>query len=173
MHNFFFRLSKAGKVKDNGQMWPEFEFVRDFTSVLVIGKFEDNLIKTEGAIVSTTFSLLEVYGENFRQSRANNSNSPIRPKIELVPNFMPVLVTCKFEDDPIKTEGVSCPQHFPNCKSMGAFDCHGNQGFDPICPKTLRSLSPTPVMLHISLKVWTTDHCYTISSPCEPMAQVS
>ena len=32
---------------------------------------------------------------------------------------------------------------------MGAFCCHGNQSFDPICPKTLCSLSPTPVMLHI------------------------
>ena len=35
--------------------------------------------------------------------------------------------------------------HFPHCKSMGAFCCHGNQCFDPVCPKTLRSLSPTPV----------------------------
>ena len=32
---------------------------------------------------------------------------------------------------------------------MGAFCCHGNQNFDLICPKTLCSLSPTPVMLHI------------------------
>ena len=32
---------------------------------------------------------------------------------------------------------------------MGAFCCHGHQSFDPICPKTLCSLSPTPMMLHI------------------------
>ena len=32
---------------------------------------------------------------------------------------------------------------------MGAFCCHGNQSFDPICPKTLCSLSPTLMMLHI------------------------
>ena len=38
---------------------------------------------------------------------------------------------------------------FPHYKSMGPFYCHGNQSFDPICPKTLCSLSPTPVMLHI------------------------
>ena len=38
---------------------------------------------------------------------------------------------------------------FPHYKSTGAFCCHGNQSFDPICPKTLCSLSPTPVMLHI------------------------
>ena len=34
-------------------------------------------------------------------------------------------------------------------KSMGAFCCHRNQRFDPICPKTLCSLFPTLVMLHI------------------------
>ena len=39
--------------------------------------------------------------------------------------------------------------HFPHYKSMGAFCCHGHQSFDSICLKTLRSLSPLPVMLHI------------------------
>ena len=39
--------------------------------------------------------------------------------------------------------------HFPNYKSMGYFCCHGHQSFDPICLKTLCSLSPPPVMLHI------------------------
>ena len=39
--------------------------------------------------------------------------------------------------------------HFPHYKSMGAFCCHGHQSFDPICLKTLCSLSPSPVMLHI------------------------
>ena len=32
---------------------------------------------------------------------------------------------------------------------MGAFCCHGHQSFDPISLKTLCSLSPSPVMLHI------------------------
>ena len=40
-------------------------------------------------------------------------------------------------------------QHFPNFKSMGAFCCHGHQSFGPICLKTLCSLSPPLVMLHI------------------------
>ena len=39
--------------------------------------------------------------------------------------------------------------HFPHYKSMGAICCHGHQSFDPICLKTLCSLSPLPVMLHI------------------------
>ena len=39
-----------------------------------------------------------------RCSRANNSkvNNPIWPKFELVRAFMPVLITCKFDKDPIK-----------------------------------------------------------------------
>ena len=36
--------------------------------------------------------------------------------------------------------------------SMGDFSCHGNQSFNPICPMTYSSLSPTPVMLHTCLK---------------------
>ena len=39
--------------------------------------------------------------------------------------------------------------HFPHYKSMWAFCCHGHQSFDPISLKTLCSLSPPPVMLHI------------------------
>ena len=40
---------------------------------------------------------------------------------------------------------------------MEDFCCHGNQTFDPICPKTLCSLSPTPVMLHIKFdRDWAT-----------------
>ena len=38
---------------------------------------------------------------------------------------------------------------FSHYKSMGAFCGHGNYSFDPICPKTLCSLSPTPMMLRI------------------------
>ena len=39
--------------------------------------------------------------------------------------------------------------HFPHFKLMGAFCCHGHQSFDPICLKTLCSLSPPPVMINI------------------------
>ena len=53
----------------------------------------------------------------------------------------------------IKRIGSKTPEkrwrhHFPHYGSMGAFCCHGNQSFGPICPKTLCSLSPTPMMLH-------------------------
>ena len=84
--------------------------------------------------------------EIFRCWRAANSvvSGPIWPKFELVRDFMHVLVTCKYKKDWITNN-----HHFPHCKSVGAFCYHGLQSFDPICPKTLCCLSPTPMMRHI------------------------
>ena len=58
--------------------------------------------KHEGAIKSTKFSLLQVYGTNFHRSRASNSKAihPIWPKIKLVQDFIPFLVTKKTEKEP-------------------------------------------------------------------------
>ena len=65
---------------------------------------------------------------------------------------------------------------FPHYKSMGAFCCHGNQSFYPICPKTLCSLSPTPVMLHIKFdQDWPfiSFLCTVICRPCSHRARES
>ena len=48
-----------------------------------------------------------------------------------------------------KTTEKRWRHRFPHYKSMGDLCCHGNQSFDPICPKTLCRLSPTLVMVHI------------------------
>ena len=34
---------------------------------------------------------------------------------------MLVLITCKFDEDPIKMKALSCPQHFLRYKSVGKF----------------------------------------------------
>ena len=87
----------------------------------------------------------------FRRSRTANSvvSDPVGPKFELVLNFMHVLITCKYKRTWPDTTEKRWRHRFPHYKSVGAFCCHGNQSFDPICPKTLGSISPTPVMLHI------------------------
>ena len=54
---------------------------------------------------------------------------------------------------------------FPHYKSMGVFCCHGHQSFDPICPKTLRSLSAIPMILHIKSKMISNDQELTQSDP--------
>ena len=55
----------------------------------------------------TSFSPLQVYGIFFIRSRAANSAvlGPIWLNFELVRDVMDVLVTCKYEEDPIKNEG--------------------------------------------------------------------
>ena len=56
----------------------------------------------------TRFLPLEVYGDFSRCSRAANSTvlGPIWPNFELVRDVMGVLVTCKYEEYPIKNEGA-------------------------------------------------------------------
>ena len=44
-----------------------------------------------------------------------------RPEIELVPAFMPVLVTSNFDDDSIKNEQASMETAFSHYKFMGSF----------------------------------------------------
>ena len=63
---------------------------------------------------------------------------------------MHVLVTCKYKKDRIKNQWDKVETSFFLIISQWVnFCCHGNQSFDPICPKTLCSLFPPPVMLHI------------------------
>ena len=115
--------------------------------VLVTSNFDDDSIETERASMETAFSHYKSMG----RSRAANSvvSGPIWLKFELDRDFMHVLVTCKYEKDRIKSNREKVETSFSHYKSIGAFCCHGNQSFDPICPKTLCSLFPTPVMLHI------------------------
>ena len=76
--------------------------------VLDTCKNEEDPIKNEGARLFTRFLLLEVYGDFSRRSSADNSAvlGPIWPNFELVRDIMDVLVTCKYEEDPIKNEGA-------------------------------------------------------------------
>ena len=76
--------------------------------VLVTYKNEVDSYKNEGARVVTRFLPLQVYGDFSRRSRAANSAvlGRIWPKFELVRDIIVVLVTCKYEEDPIKNEGA-------------------------------------------------------------------
>ena len=51
----------------------------------------------------------------------------IRPELELIRDFMPVLVTSKFDEDPIKHEHASLETPFSHYKYMGNFlDAQGH-----------------------------------------------
>ena len=134
----------------SGLIRPKIELDRAFISVLVTSNFVADSIKNERASIETPFSYYK-YWKLFRRSRAANSvvGGPNWPKFALVRDFMHVLVTCKYKKDRLKTTEKRLRHRFPHYKSMGAFCCHGHQSFYPICLKTLCSLSPPPVMLHI------------------------
>ena len=53
--NIVFSALKASNSKVNGPIWPEFELIRDVMPVLVTCKFEEDSIKSEVAILRTTF----------------------------------------------------------------------------------------------------------------------
>ena len=91
--------------------------------------------------------------EIFKKLNSANSvvSGPILPKFELVPDFTPVFVTCKYKKDQIKTTKKRWRHRFPNYKSMGAFCCHGNQSFDPT-PQNLMQTFPHPS--YATHKVW-------------------
>ena len=83
---------------------PKFELIQALMHVLLTCKNEVDQIKNEGARVFTRFLPLYVYGDISRRSRAANSAvlGPIWSNFELVRDAIDVLVTCKFEEDPIK-----------------------------------------------------------------------
>ena len=54
----FSNRSRAANSAVLGQIWPKFELVRDILVVLITCKYEEDLIKNEGARVDTTFSPL-------------------------------------------------------------------------------------------------------------------
>ena len=47
-----------GMYEANSPIWPEMGLIQDFMPVLIIYKFEEEPIKTTGAIMSTTFFLV-------------------------------------------------------------------------------------------------------------------
>ena len=72
--------------------------------VLVTSKLDEDLIKNERASLETPFSHYKSMGNFSDAQRAPNSvgSGPIWRKLEFVRDFMPVLVTCKFEKDLIR-----------------------------------------------------------------------
>ena len=115
--------------------------------VLVTSNFDDNSIKNEQASMATPFSHYKSMG----CSRAANSvvSSPIWPKCNLFEILCMSSLPASIKRIGSKATEKRWNHHFPHYKSMGAFCCHGHQCFDPICLKTLCSLSPPPVILHI------------------------
>ena len=127
---------------------PKIQLDQAFMPVLVNSNFDDESIKNERASTETAFShyksmgnVLDAQGQLTLQSVVQSGrNSAI-----LCMSSLPASIK-RIESKAIEKRWR---HHFPHYKSMGAFCCNGHQCFDPICRKTLCSLSPPPVTLHI------------------------
>ena len=133
----------------SGLIQPEIELDQAFMPVLVTSNFDDDSIKNERASMKTPFSHCKCMGNVFQGQltlysvvrAGRNSNSFKILCMSLLPASIKRIGSKAIEK--------RWRHHFPHCKSMGGFCCHGHQSFDPICLKTLCSLFPSPVMLHI------------------------
>ena len=146
-----FRHSRASNSKMSGLIWPKIEFDQVFMSVLVTSNFDDDSIKNERASMETPYSHYKSMG-NFLDAQGQLTlKSVVRSGRNL--NLFEILCMSSLRAS-IKRIGSKATKkrwrhHFPHYKSMGAFCCHRHQSFGPICLKTLCSLPPPPVMLHI------------------------
>ena len=95
-------------METSGRIWPNFELIQALIQVLITCKYKKDPIKKSGENVMTSFSPLKGYGDFSRPSRVANFAilGPIWPNFELIQDVMNVLVTCKYEEDPIKNEGA-------------------------------------------------------------------
>ena len=120
--------------------------------VLVTSNFDDDSIKNERASMETPFShykymgnFLDAQGQltpkSVVQSGRNSNSSDILCMSSLPASIKRIRS---------KATEKRWRHHFPPLQVNGGFCCHGHQNFYPICLKTLCSLSPPPLMLHIN-----------------------
>ena len=95
-----FRHSRTGNTKANIPIWPKCELAE----ILCLSWSPLSLMKIRSKLKA--LSVGQCQNGHVRKSRASNSemNGPISPKFEIIRDFIIVLVTCKFNEDPIKSE---------------------------------------------------------------------
>ena len=97
-------------METSGRIWPNFELIQASMHVLIACKYEKDQMKNSGENVMTSFSPLNVYGIFFRRSRAANSavHGRISPNFKLIQALMYIIITCKYEMNPIKKLSRKC-----------------------------------------------------------------
>ena len=146
-----FHHSRASNSKMRGLIQPKIELDRAFMPVLITSNFDDDSIKKERARMETPFSHYKSMG-NVLDAQGQQTPKSV---VQSGRNSNPSKILCMSSlPANIKRIGSKATEkrwrhHFPHYKSMGGFCCHGHQSFDPICLKTLCSLSSPPVMLQI------------------------
>ena len=124
--------------------------------VLVTCKNKDDRIKNEGARVFTRFLPLQVNRDFSRCPRAAYSTvlGPIWPNFELVRDVMNVLVTCKYEGDPIKNEGARVFTTFSPLYPNGSYRLQWTPGFWSDLVQNIMHPFPLPNDASYKIKLW-------------------
>ena len=112
-------------------------------SVQISCKSHRDLIKTKKAMLQT-MSDMAFFGTQWQVNLKWEVWIQTHPRLYAIWYLLPAsLMKVQLK---LKSPG----HYFPHYISMGAFGWHGNESFDRMRPKCLLSLSPTPVMLHIT-----------------------
>ena len=93
---------------------PKFKLIQAIMVGLVTCKNEEDPSKNDGTRLVTIFLHYKSMGIFIRRSRAANSQVPglILQNFEPMQDFMVVLVTCKYKEEPIKNEGARVVTRF-------------------------------------------------------------
>ena len=112
-------------METSGRIWLNFKLIQTFMHDLIACKYDKDQMKNSGENV--IFSIISLW-DFFRHSRAANSvvHGRISPNFELIQALMYIIVTCKYEMNPIKTlrENVMTP-FFPTVTLSVAMETRG------------------------------------------------
>ena len=100
-------------METSGRISPNFELIQAFMHVLITCKYEMDQMKIGEKMWWRHFLHYKSMGFFFRRSRAANCvvHGWISPSFELIQALMYIIVTCKYEMNPIKNvrENVMTP----------------------------------------------------------------
>ena len=109
-------------METSGRIWPNFELIQALIHVLITCKYEKNPIKNSGENVMTSFSPLfrskmkalewTQHFPHYNCMVAMETSGRIWPNFELIQALIHVLITCKYEKNPIKNSGENVMTSF-------------------------------------------------------------
>ena len=99
-------------METSGQIWPNFELIQAFMHDLIACKYEKDQMKNSGENVMTSFLHYKSMGFfSDAQGQPTVVHGRISPNFELIQALLYIIVTCKYEMNPIKNvqENVMTP----------------------------------------------------------------
>ena len=117
----FFRRSRAVNSAVGGPIRPKFELVRALMHVIVTCKYEKERMKNNREKVETPFFPIITLSVTIETS------GWIWPNFKIIQALMYVIITCKYEKDPIKNSRKSGDIVFPIISLWGFFQMFKGQ----------------------------------------------